>query len=138
MYVYDGVRRVSGLRRELAVSVEDPTPIHSPPITLKKSRKLVQKGPKSDPIVFKIVCHHFMPKWGCPQRKSVRWGILSVHLVWNEPYMKLFSSCTKYKPESTNSSYVDWLTKYCHSGKFCNKSDTFGGLLLLVETRLFL
>ena len=41
----------------------------------------------------------------------------------NNGYMKLFWSWTKYKPESTNSSYDDWLTKYFHSGKFLNKSE---------------
>ena len=30
----------------------------------------------------------------------------------------------KYEPESTNSSYNDWLTKYFHSWEFFNKSET--------------
>ena len=42
----------------------------------------------------------------------------------NNGYIKLFSSWTKYKPESTNSSYDNWLTKYFHLGKFLNKSET--------------
>ena len=42
----------------------------------------------------------------------------------NNVYIISFSSWTKYKPGSINSSYDDWLTKYFHSRIFLNKPET--------------
>ena len=42
----------------------------------------------------KFARHIFIARWGCPQIKEIqRWGILTVHLVWNEP----------------QSGYLEWI-----------------------------
>ena len=79
--IIDGNRAVEKLWLFLPLFgyTERVTPVNWPKKTLKVIRSFL-----------KLTCHHFIAKWGSPHiwRKSERWGILSVHLVWNELYRR--------------------------------------------------